>query len=144
MTQEFFEKNYKFGMDWLNGVLPLTEVDEVFDALASFSSKLRKERWQLASTGKYNYKARYMLDNKPFIQLMFNPAYYTSDDLPGSFAMSPDESNNPHIFFSISGDGIRYLSSIGGDFTALNKLLCYFYANGFSMFTVIFLIRKMK
>lgn len=131
MTQEFFEKNYKFGMDWLNGVLPLVEVDDVFSVLESFSSKLRKDRWQLASTGKYNYKARYMLDNKPFIQLMYNPSFYTDDDLPSLTAMNPDESNNPHIFFSISGDGIRYLSSIGGEMTALNKLLCYFYANGF-------------
>ena len=131
MTQEFFEKNYKFGMDWLNGVLPLTEVDEVFDALESFSSKLKKSRWQLATTGKYNYKVRYMLDNKPFIQLMYNTGFYDAYGLPGLVALNPDECNNPYIFFSISGDGIRYLASIGGEMTALNKLLCYFYANGF-------------
>ncbi len=131
MTQEFFEKNYKFGMDWLNGVLPLTEVDEVFDMLESFSSKLKKDRWKLMSKGKYNYQVRYCLDDKGFIQLMYNTDYYDADGNPGLTALNPDESNNPYIFFSISGDGIRYLASIGGEMTALNKLLCYFYANGF-------------
>lgn len=134
MTQEFFDKNYRFGIDWINGVLPVQDVDEVFSVLESFSSKLRKSRWQLASTGKYNYKVRYMLDNKPFIQLMYNPdAEPDLDGNPYPMACIPETSNcnNPYVFFTISGDGIRYLSSIGGDMTALNKLLCYFYANGF-------------
>lgn len=134
MTQEFFEQNYRFGIDWINGVLPVDDVDEVFDMLASFSSKLRKERWQLASTGKYNYKCRYMLDNKPFIQLMYNPFDdFSAEGDPCPIACTPDNSscNNPYVFFTISGDGIRYLSSIGGNMNALNKLFCYFYANGF-------------
>ena len=131
MTQEFFEKNYKFGMDWLNGVLPTEDVAEVWSTLESFSSKLKKSRWHLASTGKYNYKTRYMLDNKPFIQLLFNPIGFEADGTPLDYTLNENDSNNPYIFFSISGDGIRYLASIGGDMTALNKLMCYFYANDF-------------
>ena len=139
LSKDFFEKNYKFGIDWINGVLPLQDVDEVFDVLGSFSSKLSKERWHLASTGKYNYKTRYILNNKPFIQLMYNPFFQLESDSEGNivrndssfYASGPDDSNNPYIFFSISGDGIRYLASIGGEMTALNKLMCYFYANGF-------------
>lgn len=114
----------KFGVDWLNGVLPCSDALEVFKALETFSSKLRLDRWSLQASGMYNYKTRFMLDGKPFVQLAFNPV------VEGSFEVS-STTNNPGIFFSISGDGLRYLSSLGGEQTALNKLLFYFYRNGF-------------
>lgn len=131
------DKNlYKFGMDWLNGVLPVYDVEELFNTLAFFSSKLRFERWELVNSGKYNYSRRYCLDGKASIQLMYNPV----SDVEAFTACVKDESpeasyirthNNPYVFFSISGDGIRYLHSLGGEQSALNKLLHYFYRNGF-------------
>ena len=135
-------KNYKFGMDWLNGVLPVEDVSKVFEMLAMFSSKLRFERWELVNSGKYNYRRRYCLDGGASIQLMYNPV---SDDdsftacrpdvwiggSPVSSEPVPGTHHNPYIFFSISGDGIRYLNSLGGEVSALNKLLFYFYRNGF-------------
>lgn len=131
------DKNlYKFGMDWLNGVLPVYDVSEVFNTLAVFSSKLRFDRWELVNSGKYNYSRRYCLDGKASIQLMYNPV---SDEEAFTACVkedSPESSNirthnNPYVFFSISGDGIRYLHSLGGEQSALNKLLFYFYRNGF-------------
>ena len=124
-------------MDWLNGVLPVQDVKAVFDLLAVFSSKLRFERWQLCNSGRYNYSKRFCLDGKASIQLMFNPVSIEE----GFTACKPLEtvggevlygtSNNPYVFFSISGDGIRYLHSLGGEVSALNKLLFYFYRHGF-------------
>ena len=127
---------YKFGMDWLNGVLPVYDVSEVFNTLAAFSSKLRFDRWELVNSGKYNYARRYCLDGKASIQFMYNPV---SDEEAFTACVkddSPEASNirthnNPYVFFSISGDGIRYLHSLGGEQSALNKLLHYFYRNGF-------------
>lgn len=132
------KKLYKFGMDWLNGVLPVSDVLSVFDMLEKFSSKLRFDRWTLLNSGRYNYARRYALDGKMTIQLMYNPV---SEEHPFCACCGEDWDlsnydiisfhNNPGIFFSISGDGIRYLHSLGGDVSALNKLLFYFYRNSF-------------
>lgn len=119
------KKLYKFGMDWLNGVLPVSDVMSVFEMLEKFSSKLRFDRWTLLNSGRYNYARRYCLDGKMTIQLMYNPV---SDEEGFTADMNH---NNSGIFFSISGDGIRYLHSLGGDVSALNKLLFYFYRNSF-------------
>ena len=119
------KKLYKFGMDWLNGVLPVSDVMSVFEMLEKFSSKLRFDRWTLLNSGRYNYARRYALDGKMTIQLMYNPV---SDKQGFTADMNH---NNSGIFFSISGDGIRYLHSLGGDVSALNKLLFYFYRNSF-------------
>lgn len=119
------KKLYKFGMDWLNGVLPVSDVLSVFDMLEKFSSKLCFDRWTLLNSGRYNYARRYVLDGKMTIQLMYNPV----SDEEGFIADM--NHNNSGIFFSISGDGIRYLHSLGGDVSALNKLLFYFYRNSF-------------
>lgn len=119
------KKLYKFGMDWLNGVLPVSDVMSVFEMLEKFSSKLRFDRWTLLNSGRYNYARRYCLDGKMTIQLMYNPV---SDEEGFTADMNH---NNSGIFFSISGDGIRYLHSLGGDVSALNKLLFFFYRYGF-------------
>lgn len=119
------KKLYKFGMDWLNGVLPVSDVKSVFDMLEKFSCKLRYDRWGLVNSGLYNYSRRYWLDGKATIQLMYNPV---SDE---EYLTADMNHNNSGIFFSISGDGIRYLHSLGGDVSALNKLLYYFYRNSF-------------
>lgn len=133
------DKNlYKFGMDWLNGVLPVTDVWEVFSTLEKFSSKLRFERWELVNSGKYNYSRRFCLDGKATIQLMYNPVS-EEEAFTACCAVPKDKNdkpihkthNNPYVFFSISGDGIRYLHSLGGDVSALNKLMFYFYNNQF-------------
>ena len=137
---EFDSSLYKFGMDWLNGVLPVTDVADVFAMLEKFSSKLRFDRWELTNSGKYNYSRRYCLDGKAFIQLMYNPV--SEEEAFTACLPEPKDDekiddvylqthNNPYVFFSISGDGIRYLHSIGGEQTALNKLLFYFYRNSF-------------
>lgn len=120
------DKNlYKFGLDWLNGVLPVSDVWEVFQELEKFSSKLRFDRWELVNKGMYNYNRRFMLDGKATIQLMYNPV---SDEELFTADMNH---NNSGVFFSISGDGIRYLHSLGGDISALNRLLFYFHWNSF-------------
>lgn len=119
------KKLYKFGMDWLNGVLPVSDVQSVFDLLGMFSSKLRQDRWVLLNSGRYNYARRYCLDGNMSMQLMYNPVS------EGNYMTADMQHNNSGIFFSISGDGIRYLHSLGGDVSALNKLLFYFYRNGF-------------
>lgn len=135
------KKLYKFGMDWLNGVLPVTDVWEVFQMLEKFSSKLRFDRWELVNSGKYNYSRRYCLDGKASIQLMYNPVSLEEGFTACLPEPKTDEAepntiyqrthNNPYVFFSISGDGIRQLHNMGGDVSALNKLMFYFYRNSF-------------
>lgn len=117
---------YRFGIDWLNGVLPISDVSTFFEVLGSFSSKLRFERWQKADTGMYNYKFRFLLDGKATIQIAYNPI----DTLNYPFAADM-KCNNPGIFVSISGDGLRYLHSIGGELTAFRKLFYYLSCNNF-------------
>ncbi len=119
------KKLYKFGVDWLNGVLPVEDVSEVFKMLEMFSGKLRYDRWQLTNSGKYNYRRRFCLDGNMSIQLMYNPV---SDE---ELFTADKNHNNSGVFFSISGDGIRYLHTLGGEVSALNKLLFYFYRHGF-------------
>lgn len=125
----FNQENYKFGMDWLNGVLPLCDVFEVFQEFAKFSSKLRFERWVLMPSGKYNYSRCYALDG----QSSFLLAYIPVSDEEAFSACSSEQSNNPYIFISISGDGIRKLSAMGSDSdnSALHKLLFFLYRNNF-------------
>ena len=121
---------YHFGMDWLNGVLPVSDVGEVFRTLAQFSSKLAYNRWSLECYGKYNYAFRYCLDGQSSVQLMFNPMKEHADDR--RCLIADMDCNNSGVFFSISGDGIRKLASMGqSGNSALNKLLFYFYRNGF-------------
>lgn len=119
------KKLYKFGMDWLNGVLPYENVGLFFNTLSSFSSKLRFDRWNPCSTGMYNYNTRWQLDGQAFFQIAWNIS-----DVETPFLCDMNH-NNSGIFISISGDGIRYLSSIGGEQTALCKLLFFLYKNGF-------------
>lgn len=119
------KSKYKFGMDWLNGVLPYENVGLFFNTLGTFSSKLRFDRWNPCATGMYNYNTRWQLDGKAFFQIAWNVA-----DLEYPFVCDMNHNNNG-IFISISGDGIRYLSSIGGEQTALCKLLYFLYKNGF-------------
>lgn len=128
--QQRFEKMHKFGVDWINGTLPLSDVNEVFKTLENIDSRLKKDRWVLASTGKYNYETRYMLDGEPAIQFMYNPLYDSSDN-PLPVADMNNAQQNNGIFFTISGTGIRFLSLLGGEFSALHKLMFYFYSNGF-------------
>ena len=134
------KKDYKFGLDWLNGVLPVEDVSAVFDMLEVFSSKLRFNRWQLTNSGKYNYSRRYCLDGEASIQLMYNPV--SEEELMTAckpveyvslteYIKAAGTSNNPYVFFSISGDGIRKLHAMGGEVSALNKLLFYFYRHNF-------------
>lgn len=118
---------YKFGMDWLNGVLPVTDVMSFFEMLEMFSSKLRFDRWKNIDRGLYNYKEHYILDGKHTIKIAYNKV----SDEERFTALDENNSHNPYIFISISGDGIRYLHSLGGDVSALNKLMFYLYRNGF-------------
>lgn len=135
---EFDRSLYNFGMDWLNGVLPVTDVFDVFSTLEKFSSKLRFDRWELTNSGMYNYSRRYCLDGKASIQLMYN--LVSEEEAFTACVPEPKDENekpihrthnNPYVFFSISGDGIRQLHKMGGDKSALNNLLFYFYYNGF-------------
>lgn len=121
---------YHFGMDWLNGVLPMSDVKQFFTDLEQFSSKLRFCRWQLESSGKYNYSRRFCHEGQASIQIMFNPPEIYWDDL--RCLVADMDCNNSGIFISISGDGLRKLASMGqpGN-SALNKLLFYLYRNGF-------------
>lgn len=121
---------YYFGIDWLNGVLPMSDVKQFFSDIEQFSNKLRFCRWQLESSGKYNYARRYCLEGQATFQVMFNPLPLYFDDY--RCLVADMDCNNSGIFLSISGDGLRKLASMGqpGN-SALNKLLFYLYRNGF-------------
>lgn len=118
------DNNYRFGVDWINGILPLSDVRAFFQFLQKLSPKLAPDMWVRQSQGKYNYANRYCLGADQTVQFMYNSPnndFGVLEKMPGGC--------NYGIFITISGDGIRKLSSIHPHI--IPRLFQFLYKNEF-------------
>ncbi len=115
----------EFNIDWLNGVLHTSDAMGLFEFLESLDPVLSLEHWIKQPTGKFNYKTRFCYNGTAQIQICWNSLYdYDENE---SMWIVNQEHHNPDIFFTISGDGIRFLNSIN----VLPELFKYFNKLGF-------------
>lgn len=116
-----FEK-LQFSFDWLNGTLPFYSVRAFFDKLEDIHPDLAFREFHSRGRGLYNYSESFGLMGDNRFVVAFNPDYdnYVTDDYHDSFGRffplyARSDGFNPGIFVSISGDGLRYLNSLGSD-----------------------------
>ena len=115
----------EFNIDWLNGVLHSSDVMGFFEFLESLDKSLSIEHWFKQNSGRYNYKNRFCYNGQATLQIMWN-ALGDYDDTK-SMWIADDIHHNPDIFVTFSGDGLRFLNSLG----VLPKLFSFFKQKGF-------------
>lgn len=108
-------------VDWLRGVVPVTDVNKFVDGLSRLDARLSSENFLEYGAQMLNYKVRYVHKDVQSLTFGFNPITIAVD---GSYPLAADKTqhNNPYVLFSLSGDAIRYL----GDKT-LKKVFKYLY-----------------
>ena len=112
-----------FLCDWIQGTLPITDVNKVFDFICSFDA-FERENFTKFSTGLLNFKERYGYHNTGIVQIC-----WSSHSENYWRALKPEETVkgvNPGIYVLFSGDGLRKLGSENH-----NKLFKWLYDNGF-------------
>ena len=133
MDTSILKDKVEYGVDWLNAVLMnQTDVKFFFDMLsARVDHKLGFEHFQKLDHGTYNYKESYGINGQRIFIVAYNrsPKTIPVDDPistsdiyhnekvkkmnnPELTACDSDESGNPYIFISVSGDGLRYINSL--------------------------------
>lgn len=133
LIMSYLEK-LQYSFDWLNGTLPFYDVRYFFDCLEKIHPDLAFSEFHDRNRGIYNYSTSFgLLGDSRFI-VAFNPDYDNYDSNYGNdFGYYPmhavNGGFNPGIFVSISGDGLRYLNSLGEDI--VYKLFAFFKKNGF-------------
>lgn len=113
----------QYSFDWLNGTLPFYCVRAFFDELEKIHPDLGFDNFDSRCRGIYNYSQSFgLLGDSRFI-VAFNPDYDYPDNFSDDYSSFPlqavDSGSNPGIFVSISGDGLRYLNSLGSDVVQL-------------------------
>ncbi len=113
-----------FLCDWVQGSLPMTNVNEVFEFICSFDA-FQRENFTKFSTGFLNFKERYGYNDSGIVQIAWcsHPDNYWR-------ALKPEETEkgiNPGIFISFSGDGLRKLG-----YENHNTLFKWLYEHDFS------------
>ncbi len=122
----------QYSFDWLNGTLPFYDVRYFFDCLEKIHPDLAFSEFHDRNRGIYNYSTSFgLLGDSRFI-VAFNPDYdryepQYSNDFDSYPMYAVDSGFNPGIFVSISGDGLRYLNSLGDDL--VYKLFSFFKKN---------------
>lgn len=116
----------KFNIDWLNGVLPITEFHWVEDFLNSFPA-INLDHW-VESPGRFNYNYGIEYAGMPGFRFCYNTRtpyqstgleeYRLSEDEfrdPDNHGEIPSkgENNNAYVFLQVSGDAIRMLQKYG-------------------------------
>lgn len=114
----------QYSVDWLNGTLMYYDISAFFGELSKIHPDLSFSDFVDRQRGIYNYSYSYgLLGDSRFI-VAWNP----SSDYDNEFYASSD-GFNPGIFVSISGDGLRYLNSLGD--TVVSDLFKFFRKNYF-------------
>ncbi len=107
----------QYSFDWLNGTLPYYDVRAFFNDLEKIHPDLRFEDFHSRCRGIYNYSQSFGLMGDARFIVAFNPDYEYEDSFSDAYTSYPlqavSSGYNPGIFISISGDGLRYLNSLG-------------------------------
>lgn len=115
----------KFNIDWLNGVLPITDFKFVEDFLNTFPA-ISLDHW-VESPGRFNYNYGIEYAGMPGFRFCYNirslyqqsgDETYRKDDEyrdPDNTGLIPSkgENNNAYVFLQVSGDAIRMLQKFG-------------------------------
>lgn len=132
---------FSFTFDWFTGIYDCDNVAEFLLGLVDIDERFSLDNFFAHKFGLYNYSFRIMLAGMPSISFAWNPDYNSSDCLY-NFSSVPKidkftgevvvdgrivscnvkSVQNPGLFISISGDGLRFL----GDDT-VKALFQYFH-----------------
>ncbi len=123
----------KFTLDWLQGVLPFSDVRVLFKALGEIDERLKPEFWQPFGSFR-NYRTRFICQGKASVSIAYNDDplqdrynkslwYSCSDNNEDISLIAENHPFNPGIFISISGDGLRWLNQNPDTVKALLKYL---------------------
>lgn len=124
----------QYSVDWLNGTLVYYDVRYFFKELYKIHPELTFNNFHSRNRGIYNYSTSFALFGDSRFIVGFNPNY---EDYEPSFSDNVDvfplyarsDGFNPGIFISISGDGLRYLNSLGSN--VVSDLFAFFRKNYF-------------
>lgn len=104
------QNKLSFCIDYINGILPITRVDSLFESLRSINDDFLLENWvssAYAVRGIRNYNSRYhFLGGNDFI-ISWNGL---SEFEPFEAKSPKDSKFNPYIYISISGKGLKYFN----------------------------------
>lgn len=127
----------KFTLDWLQGVLPFSDVRQLFKALGEIDNRLKLENWAVMGSLR-NYRTRFICNGMPAVSIAYNDDFmsdtyndslwFTNPDSSTVSLLAEDHPYNPGIFVSISGDGLRWLNVVPG---TVEKLLKYLHLQAF-------------
>lgn len=100
---------FEASIDWLNIVVHSLDVMSLLDDLAKIDSDFSFDSFDLnENKGLYNYRVSLVHKLCP-LKICWNPlSYFLEGPSSPYFACSPAESNNPFVFFSFSGDALRF------------------------------------
>lgn len=129
----------KFDIDWLNGVLPITDFKWVEDFLNTFPA-INMDHW-VESQGRFNYNFGIEYAGMPGFRFCYNirslyqqtgDEEFRKDDEyrdPDNHGLIPSkgENNNAYVFLQVSGDAIRMLQKFG----LMHDLLTFLHAFNF-------------
>lgn len=122
----------KYTLDWLQGVLPFSDVRQLFKALGEIDDRLKLENWAVMGSLR-NYRTRFVCNGMPAVSIAYNDDFmadpyndslwFTNPDSSTVSLVAEDHPYNPGIFVSISGDGLRWLNCVPGTVENLLKYL---------------------
>lgn len=128
----------KYTLDWLQGVLPFSNVRQLFRALGEIDDRLKYENWSVFGNLR-NYRTRFICQGKASVSIAYNDdpfqdpynknLWHSSELNDDVSLIAEDHPFNPGIFVSISGDGLRWLNAVSG---TVDKIIKYFRLQGFN------------
>ena len=101
----FNKEDRIFSIDWIQGVLPIREVDEVFSFFDSLMDETNRNNFVEFATGMHNFRRRYGLYGSGMIQIAYSP----SEECEWLAEVENKKGINAGIFIIVSGDGLRLL-----------------------------------
>lgn len=122
----------EFTLDWLQGVLPFSDVRQLFKDLGQFDSRLKYENWSVMGNLR-NYRTRFICQGRASVSIAYNDdplqdpynknLWYSSELNDDVSLIAENHPFNPGIFVSISGDGLRWLNQVDGTVDKIIKYL---------------------
>lgn len=110
------KESYSYSIDYLTGVISSPFVFRFFRDLGKLDKKLYFENFQKWTTGINFFSERFCLNDQSYITVAFNEPLPSESKPEGYFdscdhLLASMQHHNKGIFFSVSGDGLRYLGN---------------------------------